>query len=235
MVGIENVSGLELHQLSDKFLLGTLKDKLLNVSAEVQTKSQINSNIFKQVVTGDFVQADVKHKPPFIFRPIAKHVFSMNEIPVITDRTYAMSRRLLVIRFNETFSGKTEDKWLEEKLTKELPGILNWALTGLPAVLESGEIEETDKMKEDKREFIRAINPVLSFVEETCETDNPSPSCPVSKDELYKAYRNYCDDSGLMSLSKPKFYDQLLRDFPSIKEIRPHGGIRYFEGIELIG
>jgi len=134
IVGEQNISALELHQLSDKFLIGTLKNKLLNASSEVQTKKQVNASIFKQVVAGDLIQADKKHKQPFTFRPIAKHIFSMNEIPVLTDRTYAFERRLIVITFNQTFSGKKEDKKLEEKLESELSGILIWCLEGLSAV-----------------------------------------------------------------------------------------------------
>ena len=44
----------------------------------------------------------------------------MNEIPIITDRTYAFARRLIIVTFNQQFTGSHEDKHLEEKLTEEL-------------------------------------------------------------------------------------------------------------------
>jgi len=120
------------------------------------------------VISGDLVQADVKHKEPFTFRPIAKHIFSMNETPIITDRTYAMKRRLIILKFNQTFCGKKEDKHLEDKLAKELPGILNWSLIGLSRVLQNESITKSKWMEEDKKAFMRSINPVLSFVDEVC-------------------------------------------------------------------
>jgi len=231
VIGRENVSALEPHQLSKKFLLGSLKDKLLNVSSEIQTKSQIDSSILKQVVSGDLVQADIKYKEPFTFRPIAKHIFSMNETPIITDRTYAMKRRLIILKFEQTFCGTKEDKHLEGKLSDELPGILNWCLVGLSRVFKNKAITKSKQMKEDKKAFMRAINPVLTFVDEFCILDKEAL---VGKDELYQAYKEYSEDSRLRSLSRPKFYDHLLRDYPTIKESRPDAGKRFFKGIGLL-
>lgn len=231
IIGKENVSALELHQLSNKFQLGILKDKLLNVSSEVQTKSPVDSSIFKQVVSGDLVQADKKYKEPFSFRPIAKHIFSMNEPPVITDRTFAMSRRLIIIKFDQTFDGLREDKRLENKLSAELPGILNWCLDGLSRVLENEDIGVSKRMVFAKKEFMRAINPILTFVDECCQFGGEKK---VLKSKLYIRYTTFCEDSGLRSLSKIKFYSQLISDFPEISEARPDGRERYFKGIATI-
>ena len=231
IIGEENISGLELHQLSDKFLLGTLKDKLLNVSSEVQTKKQIDGSIMKQVVSGDMVQADQKFKSPITFRPIAKHIFSMNEIPVITDRTFAMSRRLLIVKFNQTFTGKRADKRLEGKLIPELPGILNWCLVGLSRVLDREEIFESKSSVKDKQNFMRSINPVLTFVDDDCLLRD---DCETGKTALYRAYVDYCKEAGFRPLSQVRFYSQLLADFPGISETRPDGGARMFNGIGLL-
>ena len=231
VIGKENVAALELHQLSDKFLVGTLKDKLLNVSSEVQTKSQVQDNVFKQLISGDFIQADVKHKSPFTFRPIAKYIFSMNEIPVITDRTYALARRLIVVKFNQRFEGDGEDKRLEDKLTEELSGILNWCLEGLRRVVENDEIGETKQMELDKKEFLKAINPVANFVDEACVL---CEAFKIGKNKLYQGYVKYCKDSGLRPMSKIKFYNQFLSDYPQIVEKRPEGGERCFMGVELV-
>ena len=231
VIGIENVAALELHLLSHRFLVGTLKDKLLNVSSEVQTNSKVQENVFKQVISGDLIQADVKHRDSFNFRPIAKHIFSMNEIPVITDRTYALARRLIVVKFNQRFEGDREDKRLEDKLTKELPGILNWCLEGLRRVVENDQIAESKQMEGDKQEFLRAINPVANFVDEACGLNK---SFKVGKNSLYQGYVQYCSNSGLRPTSNIKFYRQLLSDYPQIVEKRPEGGERCFVGIDLL-
>jgi len=231
IVGKENVSALDPHQFSNKFMLGTLKDKLLNVSSEIQTKSQIDTSILKQVISGDLVQADIKYKEPLAFRPIAKHIFSMNEIPILTDRTFALKRRLIILKFNQTFYGKKEDRRLEGKLAGELPGILNWCLEGLTRVLENESITMSDQMIEDKKAFIGVINPVLHFVDEACVLKDEAL---VIKDDLFQRYKSWSDKSGLRPLTKIKFYEQLLCDFPGIVEARPGGGSRHFKGIGLL-
>jgi P4 family phage/plasmid primase-like protien len=228
LVGRENITALELHQFSDKFLLGTLRNKLLNISTEVQTKSVVDDSIFKQVISGDLVQADVKFKDPITFRPIAKHIFSMNDIPVITDRTHAFKRRLIVVKFNQVFEGRVADKFLEDKLSKELPGILNWALEGLSRILKNNQVFCSDQMERDKDEFLRSLNPVRNFVEELCKLGE---GFSAYRDELFQEYQQWSKDSGLKALSKIKFYRQIRQDFPTIRD-DTHGRNK-FSGIKI--
>jgi|GEM_PF-4000628 len=231
LIGLQNVSGIALHQLADKFILGSLKDKLLNVSTEASSKGQVADDVFKKVVSGDYVQADRKFRDPFLFRPIAKHLFLMNSLPVITDRTFALARRIEVVKFEQTFTGDRADKHLEAKLEMELSGILNWSLVGLARVLETNEITESPKMLDDKKEMLRAINPALTFVDERCVV---SPDARIGKEALYTSYRQFCEESGLKATSNIKFYRQLTADFPELAEVRPDAGTRMFQGIGVV-
>ncbi len=228
IVGWENVCSIDLNRLGDRFAAGRLKDKLLNVCSEISSKSPVADEVFKKAVTGDLIETDVKHKDAVTFRPYAKHIFSMNQIPIITDRSFAMARRLLVIRFNRTFTGDAADKRLEDKLTEELPGVLNWCLVGLSRVLDTETITESNSMAADKSELLRSINPALQFVEEHCMVGQ---ELTIPKDTLYKRYVDFCDDSGIRHLSNTKFYQQILADFPTVRLTRPGGGPRTFEGI----
>lgn len=228
IIGKENLCALNLHQLTDKFLLGTLKGKLLNISSEVQTGSPIKDNILKEVISGDLVKADIKFKDPIEFRPIAKHIFCMNEVPVILDKTYAFHRRLIIVKFKKVFRGKDRDKFLEDKLAKELPGILNWCLEGLHRILKNKDIFVSDQMENDKKDFIKQVNPLILFVEERCLIQDGSI---IEKGQLYLDYDNWSKNSGLRPLSKVKFYRQLLEDFPTVKE--DTFGKRTFKGIGL--
>jgi len=142
-----------------------------------------------------------------------------------------MKRRLIILKFNQTFCGKKEDKHLEDKLAKELPGILNWSLIGLSRVLQNESITKSKWMEEDKKAFMRSINPVLSFVDEVCVL---KAEALVLKENLYQKYNSWSDELGLRPLTKIKFYEQLLNDFPGIVEARPGGGSRHFKGIGLL-
>lgn len=228
VLGTQNVCAIDLHQLGQRFMLIELKDKLLNVSTEIQTRSPVSDNILKQVISGDPISAEKKHKGPVVFRPIAKHIFSMNEMPVITDRTHAFRRRLIVLKFNRIFNDKDQDRGLEDKLFSELPGILNWGLEGLRRVLSSQNITIGKQCKADTDNFLMALNPVRMFVDEECGFGN---RLRVGKVELYRAYCKWSEESGHRALSKPRFDSQLMADFSSIS-VDTHG-VRAFKGISL--
>ncbi len=231
LVGHHNVSAIEPFQMADKFLVGTLRNKLLNCCNEIETKSPIHGAALKQVISGDLIQADIKYKTPITFRPTAKHVFSMNALPNLTDRTFGMTRRLIVVRFNRTFDGRTADTRLESKLEAELPGILNWALTGLNRVLQTRQIHETEQMKRDKISATTLLNPVRLFVDESCLL---APTATCKKGDLYRCYVEFCHASNIAPQTKRGFYEQLQTDYPQIDEYRPAGGARHFTGIAPI-
>jgi len=234
IIGFENTCSLDPQVFGeDKFLLGSLKDKLLNICSELSSNKEIAANIFKKAVSGDLIQADQKYlRTPFKFFPIAKHVFSMNEIPVITDRSFAFERRLIVVTFNQTFKGDHVDYQLDKKLEKELSGIFNWAMEGLDRVMtDYSGITETLSMKTDRQKFIQKVNPVLMFVDERCNLDENQS---VWKTEIYTRYAEWCKESGLKQLSKMRFYNQLLVDFPNVVERQPkENGNREFRGIGM--
>jgi len=138
------------------------------------------------------------------------------------------------VKFNQTFTGKKADKRLEEKLKKELPGILNWALVGLSRILKHEEIFESESSVKDKQNFMRSINPVLTFVDEECVLNDGKAEYETGKTTLHRAYVDYCKDAGFRPLSQTKFYAQLLADYTDISETRPEGGARMFDGIGLL-
>jgi putative DNA primase/helicase len=218
--------------LQDKFILGHLKNKLLNISTEIETRVPLASNILKKIISGELIQADQKfNKNPVIFKPIAKHIFSMNEIPIITDKSWGFERRLIVIKFNQRFEGINEDKFLDKKLEEEISGIFNWMLLGLKRVLDTGNISESEQMIRDRKNFLKSINPVSYFFDEQIDFE---PTAMIEKTDLYKAYASWCDESGVRKLSKIRFYAQVLCDYQTVEEKQGRDNQpRVFKGIAL--
>ncbi len=68
-------------------------------------------------------------------------VFSCNELPNLGGKTYSIQRRLILIPFKQTFSGKEADKELIDKLTTptELSGLINRALIGYQRLIRQGD------------------------------------------------------------------------------------------------
>jgi phage/plasmid-associated DNA primase len=79
------------------------------------------------------------------------------------------------------------------KLAAEFSGILNWAIEGTLALGERGTqppasvLAATDKFKSDCDSF-------GDFLREKTDDD---PTGTVTKAELFKAYRDYCDEQAL--------------------------------------
>ncbi len=229
MVGPDNVSHIGLRQMELPFGIAEIKDRLLNAVSESSIRPH-DTAVFKAVGSGDRIQAQQKFKTDIKFEPFAKHFISMNEFPSITDKTDAFFRRLTILEFNQQFEGEADNKNLADELLMELDGIFLWALEGLKKTLELKRFEVSETMERSKRRMRMRINPVLTFIEEICTV---ASECHVSKPELYKEYKTWCEAAGIKKmLSKPGFYERILSDFKEVK-IQRRGSKDCFKGLGL--
>ena len=59
----------------------------------------------------------------------------MDNLPGIIHEDNGLALRLIIVKLNQRFMWNVADIFPEDKLSEELPGILNWALEGLSRVL----------------------------------------------------------------------------------------------------
>ena len=213
ILGQENVCTLPIQLMSQRFIIGQLKDKLLNVASELSTNQPIDTSVFKDAVSGGLLMADQKHGKAFSFWPIAKHVFSMNEVPKITDKSHGFQRRPIVLIFNERFEGDRRDPYLTKKLIAERDGIFAWMLEGLYMVLEKDDLLIPDVVKRDTQQFVKSTNPAMLFVEDCCILGD---DYQVKPKDLFKSYKAWCQEGCNRPLSRNRFYDQVLIHFPTV-------------------
>src|SRR5699024_1197569 len=106
-------------------------DKARFVSAvESEQGQQLAESLVKQLTGGDKIAARFLRKEFFEFKPEFKIFFSTNHKPIIRGTDDGIWRRIRLIPFNARFEGSKRDINLSDKLAKESPGILNWALEG---------------------------------------------------------------------------------------------------------
>jgi P4 family phage/plasmid primase-like protien len=213
ILGENNVCSLPLQLMGQRFLIGQLKDKLVNVATEIATNQPIDTANFKDAVAGGLLMADQKHGKPFAFYPIAKHIFNMNEIPKITDKSHGFQRRPMVLTFNQRFEPPNNDPMLLDKLKKEMNGIFMWMLQGLQVVLETGSLYVPETVEEDTRAFIQSTNPVLQWIEECCIL---GPDYKARPPDTYEDYKKWCSEGGNRPLARNRFYSQLMIHCPSV-------------------
>ncbi|OPX83385.1 MAG: hypothetical protein A4E53_04660 [Pelotomaculum sp. PtaB.Bin104] len=233
-IGKQNISNVPLQELSDhRFKRAEIFGKLINVFADLSSKALENTSYFKMIVTGDEIDAERKHKDPFFFRPFARLVFSANELPRTTDQTYAYFRRWIIIPFQKRFViGENADTGILKKITteQELSGLLNRALNGLRRVQATKTFTVTEATREALEKYRLANDTVAAFAKECCIT---GANITVGKTNIYTAYKNWCSDCGLRSLSARRFYARVFELHPEVKETRPTGGQRVLHGIAL--
>ena len=83
--------------------------------------------------------------------------------------------------------------------TLELPGIFNWVYEGYRLLSQVGYFTETDEQLEILDQFRAVSNPVEEFCRDKDFGDQ------ISRDDLYRSYRDWCEDAGHKPLSRTKF------------------------------
>lgn len=235
MLGEENVCHISLARMEKDFGPIEMRNKLLNSCSETETKPLEVSN-FKKICVGDMIQAEVKFKSDVKFRPIAKHMISMNDFPGIKDRSDAFYRRILVMEYNQKFEeriGGNADLFLKSKLKKELDGIFMWALEGWKRVKTNKGIFQPESIQRAKERFKMKQNNVLLFVSEECHF---SEKAEIKPPDLYEAYTKWVAEAKLQAFGKQNFYEQIKINFPDVERKRRKGDTaEKFFGIGVTG
>jgi putative DNA primase/helicase len=233
LLGSENVSNIPWQNLSDRFNKAELFGKLANIFADLPNKSLDDGGMFKALTGEDFISAERKNRNPFTFRPYARLVFSCNEIPRnYGDRSEGFYRRLLIIRFAKSVPEERRDPNLREKLASERDGIFEWALTGLKRLIDRNyQFTETESTHRELRQYKVDCNSALSFFEERCEI---AADAECSREEVFAAYRDYCQKNGFVPMSQIRFNHDIETAYQEVKRASDRlGKRRTWRGMRL--
>jgi putative DNA primase/helicase len=196
--GKENVSRITISNLSQDFQAINLLGSMLNISSETKTEFNGAEETFKQVVSGDDISACYKGKDYITFKPRAKMIISLNNMPKSSDKSNGLTRRFAFVKFPLTFvENPTEpnerllDRTLEAKFAENshLSGILNWVLEGYVMVRRCGYLTETREHIEQLDVFMEDSDPTIVFVKQF-EIINR-----ISNAQLYDEYKYWCADN----------------------------------------
>ena len=165
IVGMHNVSSAPLSNLNTTFGLEPILGKKLNIATESSTESFTTAKL-KAITAGEAVTVNRKNKPEITTVIDAKLVFLVNELPLLSDTSHGLVRRLIILPFNQTIPAEKQDKGLSKALEQELSGILNWSLSGFERLVRNNyTFTESSEMLSAKNRYIENANPVESFIE----------------------------------------------------------------------
>jgi len=231
IVGTDNVSAVEISDLKDKFRYTELHHSHVNLANEVEANTLINDAKLKKAITGDLMIGERKNKDPFKFRSFAKWIIVCNELPVTKDKSRGYFRRFVILEFPVTFSETDADREVADRLTAELPGILNWALLGYRRLVEQGYFTLPESSKAALDDYRRDIDPTLDFIDE-CLTRLPMGiNGGVYLKDIYKLYAPWITDRGREKPSDRTLKKAIERNM-EIKAVR-RDGKTYFAGLDL--
>ena len=188
--------------------MAELKGKRLIIASELEEGCRLNTGMVKQLCSTDPIQAEKKYKAPFSFEPSHTLVLYTNHLPRVSANDEGTWRRLVVIPFNATISGKKDIKNFADHLYNEAgPAIMKWIIEGAEKAIASDFHTEPPEVVKEAIDAYRQENDWLGqFLEQYCETD---PSFSEKSSELYLVYRNACQNSGEYIRSTTDFYGSL--------------------------
>ena len=194
-LGPNNCAHKSWQQLeTNRFATSTLEGKLVNMFADLPSKSIETTTAFKMLTSGDPIDAERKFKDAYSFLSFAKLIFSTNKPPKIyNEDSFAFWRRWIILQYPFQFTnvnGNVNLNMLEELTSpEELSGLLNYALQGLKRLLTKGEFSYAMSVENIAEFYQQAADPVYAFAMGKCELD---VTATTVKTELYDAYVKFC-------------------------------------------
>ncbi|MDO8159156.1 DNA primase [Bacillus toyonensis] len=176
---------------------------------ESEEGEKLADSFVKQITGGEPVLARFLRQEFFEFIPEFKVFFTTNHKPIIGGLDEGIWRRVKLIPFNLNLPSHKRDKRLPEKLSLEMPGILNWAIEGCMKWQQDG-LKEPKVVAEATGKYKDDMDILAPFLDEVCYVDErENESIMIEAKELYNVYERWCFNSGERSLGNRSFYRML--------------------------
>ena len=203
-------------------LVDLMGARLISVT-ETEEGAALAEAKIKLMTGGDKVKGRPLYGKFVEFPMTGKIILATNSLPQISNTDHGIWRRIKAIPFNRTFNADEQDKNLTKTLTKELPGILNWAIEGCLEWQKYG-LNPPKVVLDQVSEYKTEMDSITQFVDEVCEL-NQATSCSASR--LYEAYRSYCQAVGSKCQSSSAF-KKALNKLPNIYQKRTSSGMHWY-------
>ena len=209
LLGKANTSNFSLQSLTNDngYFRAKIANKLVNYASEINGK--LESAIFKQLVSGEPVEARLPYGEPFTLGQYAKLIFNCNELPRDVEQTNAFFRRFLIVPFEVTIPPNEQDKQLHTKIIEnELSGVFNWVLEGLNRLLEQKSFTDCKAAQQAVDNYRIQSDSVKMFVNENEYKATAENHIKIV--DLYHEYKCFCIDDGFKPVNKSNFKKRLI-------------------------
>lgn len=236
IVGMENTAAVELQKLSDersnKFAVGYLYGKRINIVGDQQYTDIRSSSIFKQLTGGDPVNCEPKGLPAFSFRYSGGLVFACNDLPGFTDdKGGHVFERMCIIPCMNTIPEEKRIGNILDLMREEKPAIINWALEGLRRLIHNGyKFTECDATKEALEEYREDIDSLHRYLKRYYVITG-DPKDRIKKTAFDERYTQWCLRENVQALSKRNIKKRMLKNGVLCAK---YNGEFYYKGVKEI-
>lgn len=211
LLGQANVCGPTLGSLGQNFGLAPLIGKQVAIisDARIGTKTDVGVIVERILsITGeDSLTVDRKFKEAWTGHMDVRFLMLTNELPKLSDASGAMASRFVVLAIKPSYFGK-EDHGLTDRLAQELPGILNWAITGWENLHARGYFQPPASSAEMQQELEDLGSPTGAFVRDRCEVD---PKHQVDCALLFNEWLKWCREGNIERPGTTQHFGRNLR------------------------
>lgn len=235
---INSSAAVSLQDFKKDFGLQPLIGKRVNLLSDLPIATIEETGQIKAITGGDDMTINRKFKEPITTKLNCKIVGAGNRLPKIMDDSYALWRRIVLIKLENTFDGDRRDTKLIKKLLDDKEG-MEWLIC--TSVEAYKEIEETgwteDTYHDIRNQFLKSSDPALYASERLFErTENPDDF--LSRKDIINTINDFLIEKGLrIPANKSEYYDAVKRCGAREAQKRIDGekvhGFRYIQKKEL--
>ena len=188
---------------------------------------RLAESLVKELTGGDRVRARRMREDFWEFDPTHKLWLAANHKPIIRGTDHGIWRRIKLIPFDVTIPDDEQDKNLTDKLTTEMPGILNWARSGC-AEWQAKGLCEPHEVSQATGRYRDEMDIIGRFIADECVTGE---KFQAGATQLYDQFKDWGG-----TISQTRFADELAkRKFESDRFTSgPNKGRRLWRGIGLV-
>ena len=206
LLGEGNISSLDLNDLSHEYKCSMLNGVLANLGDDIEDEFIPSAGVFKKVVSGDRMNANVKFAAPIEFNPYCKLIFSGNTIPRLGRGrdSDAILDRLIIVPFNASFNKDSDSfsPFIKYQLRKPecMEYLIQIGIQGLKRVLAAQGFTTTEGTEKELAEYAETLNPITVFFDEMGDLmlNETSKKC-------YRRYNEFCIENAMKPVSHVEF------------------------------
>ena len=214
-----------------QYSLAELVGSRLVVTQETEKGDRLAAATVKKITGEDLINAQRKYGRPFSYLPKFKVWYMTNPLPNIRSRDYGTWRRIFLFAFKRQFKDSEKDKEMPEKLRREYPQILGWAIQGAVKYLREKDLKQPQCLKDEVVAYQAENDGIAEFLSSECHDDE---SGVTGKNELYNAYKLWAMNNREYAMPESSFRAEIIRHGYKIFA-NAVSGSQYYEGLVVNG